>query len=70
MVEVVAGVASTAGDLGAAAVAVADALGLAWAVAGFDVAGRLSTLTTTPAPSPEAAGRLGTLLSGTGRGAR
>jgi hypothetical protein len=64
LVEVVAGEASPAGTFADAAAAVADSLGLRWAVAGFDGAGRLSTLTTTPAPSPEAAARLGVLLAG------
>lgn len=64
LVEVVAGEASPAGSLADAAVAVTGALALRWAVAGFDRAGRLCTLTTTPAPSPEAAGRLGVVLAG------
>jgi len=38
-------------------------LGLQWAVLTFDDVGRLSAITTTPAPTPDAAARLGELLS-------
>jgi hypothetical protein len=37
-------------------------LGLQWAVQTFDEDGRLSAITTTPAPTPDAAARLGELL--------
>jgi len=63
IVEVVAG--EACGDTSrqaVAAVSVAGALGLRWAVAGFDGGGRLCALSTTPAPSPRAADRLGALL--------
>jgi hypothetical protein len=63
LIEVVAGEALPSGRLDDTAVVVADALGLRWAIASFDSDDRLCALTVTPAPSPQATDRLGTLLA-------
>ena len=49
--------------LAAAALEVCRCLGLGWAVASFDHRGRLSAITTTPAPSPPAATALAKILA-------
>ncbi|MDF0645969.1 MAG: hypothetical protein P0111_18225 [Nitrospira sp.] len=49
--------------LAAAALKVCRCLGLCWAVACFDKSGRLSAITTTPAPSPAAAAALARILT-------
>jgi len=49
--------------LAAAALKVCRCLGLCWAVACFDKSGRLSAITTTPAPSPPAAAALARILT-------
>ena len=46
-----------------AALEVSRCLGLCWAVASFDKRGRLSTITTSPAPSPQAAAALAGILT-------
>ena len=67
LVEVVAGEALTTGYLASASVAVVGALGLQWAAVRFDRSGHLCGLTSSSAPSTEAADRLGVLLSDRGR---
>ncbi len=62
-IEVVGGEALSSGRSADAAAAIADALGLRWAVVSFDSDGRLCGLSVTPAPSSQAAERLGTLLA-------
>lgn len=49
--------------LAAAALEVCRSLRLCWAVACFDKSGRLSAITTTPAPSPAAAAALARILT-------
>jgi hypothetical protein len=66
LVEVVGGTAlgPAPPELGAAAIAVCEGVGLQWAVLTFDRRGRLTAITTTARPSDEAVDHLGELLAG------